>query len=806
MPYTDVNREAAHKRYKAAQEVVKNNPDVRLSGALEEKRWNADWQPGDPTHEQVERNWDYYSELTDGGKKSVSQAVKDQEREQQERQKIAASPVSRAVDKASGDSSQDDRNASSVLASNSQLLTPEELDQQRQEIASEAIERQRQSLQPSVTADNSQNKSLDELRKEFEEWQSDLRQQNIESNERRDNEINQYNAGGGRDVAFTTLGNQSPDRRNNFDAEVNRRFFDPDGSMKDPFYWNVTGLTSQQRTPEPVRNIYDYYFDQEDRNGVRNSDAVSTKLTNEDQLGKVVRDNMIDDGADPGSRESMYMTGEQYLKYRNQLGIPGRDTEDINPDEIYSKADEMNDYGFVPYIVSDDGINRFNEDQTYSFVSNSFNKLADARRNAVDYTINYDGQQYSGRDFDKNARLWEQRNGGKKPELVYEKDQATDYAIPQAVVAYDNEGNRYVAPGAAQRIKEADGSIRWKFNDNPDDDWVFDDEDDLKSSVKVEPAKEGEWEAAWLNQEPLVLDSGQVIRADKARDILEHSENYADYGPLDMGRPAVNDPVKEGGWAPWFVDMVLSSAPYFHPVSAGLRGAGDTMTSASGMQQGYQDYLNNTYSLLSENPTREQQVTAATGSFLMPLTERLWGPLGEAMFKTGPTEKLLQMTPLPESVTNRTLPRWAMGASDEGIEEIAGNIAEEYQQNGLDWYSDDVYKRDKNGDILINPTTGEQLKETDSQGRVSKEDSNLATRLRNYIAEAPLAYLGGATLGGVLGAANIPEYYNTYKEMQRSGNYNLDDYNGASYSPNIDFDALMNTKDFTDEELEYYNR
>lgn len=807
----DASRKAAHEKYELAQEISNNNPDVSLEDAYQQVNWNLDWQPGDPTYQEVHDNWDYYQQLTNGGQIPVSQAARQKvpattamsyytgqqsqqpaTSERADREEQAKSNLPESVKTVSGTNlvtTRPEADSSAAVREGANLSADERAEQESKERDEQRMQQQRDSLSPNVQTSGSQ-KSLQELQNDFKQWQEDWnRRVNNNSFDEWQRENRPYD-----EPLFI------PDN-----ADTQRRLFNmDDGSIRNPLDFNLLGLTSQQKTPSTVRNLYDYYFGQEDANGVRNEDAISTKMNNADKYGKVVRENLIDDGASPVSREAAYMTGEQYLKYRNQYGIPGRNVEEINPNEIYNKQDEMENYGFIPYIVSDEGLDTFHNDASAAFVSNVFNNLADARRNITDYTIDYNGQNLSGNDFDKNIRLWDQRVANKEGKIVYDPSEADEYAVPQALVAYDKDNDKeYIAPNYPIEItKQEDGSIRWRFNDNPDDDWWFENEQDQKDSLSHKPAKEGEYVSAWLNQEPLVLDSGQVLRADQAKELYENFGDYSkDYGPFDIARPSVENPFEEGGWVPWFTDMVLSSAPYFNPISAGSKAAGDMWNNANAMQPGYQDYLNGTYSLLSDNPTREQQVTSATGSFAMPFTERIWGPLGEAMFKTGPTKKLLQTLRVPDSVTERALPRWLIGASDEGVEEIAGNLVEGYQQNGLDWYANDRYKREDNGELKLD-SEGNPIVDRDTQGRARKEPTSGGERILNFIKDAPLAYTGGAALGGVLGSPYIPSYYREYQQRQNE----RDTFGGNAESVPVDVDALMQTRGLNEAERNYYNR
>ena len=614
-------------------------------------------------------------------------------------------------------------------------------------------------------------------------------------------------------------------------AEFERRFLDNSGQMRNPLEWNILGFTSQTKTPDSARDVYDYYFNQEDEQGIRNEDAISTKLTNTiapyyvpEELAqylpdpsnrsfggneKVVPENIIDDGADPASREALYMTGEQYYKYRSEFGLPGRDLDQINasPDVLYNKQEEQEKYGFIPYITSDESLDKFHDNAVAPMISNLFNDLADLRRNNFDYTLNYDGQRYSGKDFDKNIRLWDARNKDKEVPVVYDESETNEYSIPQTVVAIDEDGNEIVAPNRPVEYEPYgdNGGVRIKFNDNPDDDWIFFTKDDYENNFQLRASKDNEPVLAWVNQEPVVLDSGQAIRADKAIDILENYNNYVDYGFLDLGRPSVENPLEEGGWAPWFIDMVLSSSPYFFRPTSTAKAIGDTLNNWQGLSAGHN--INGEYSLLSENPTEEERNTAALASAIMPLTERLWGPLGNAIFKTGPTKKLLRdVVHIPENILVHPATATAMGASDEGVEEIFGNIVEELHQNGLNWYENPVYKKNEDGSTILDEY-GRPVEDRDKQSRAIKEDTDPLGRLWNFIKDAPLAYLGGATLGGVLGLGRLPEYkgyWDDYKKANAPRDAEEKEFGFAASRP-VDIDALLKTSGLSDDERRYYN-
>lgn len=677
---------------------------------------------------------------------------------------------------------------------------------------------------------------LEDYQKAFADWQEDWNQRTaVDENS---------------PLATIGLG----DLQKRINEEVQRRFTDANtGELRsdNPLGWNFLGFTSQQQTPQAARNIYDWHFRNEDA-ATRSSGAPAWQLdeptqssdgpvipawlsSGRTQSGLALRDddlmtllrqpqsrkfvddwynapivdpNSIDDGSSPESREALMMTGQQYLKYREQFGLPGRDIKDIDPNELYNKQREQEQYGFIPYITSQESLDRFHDAAAPMMVSDLFNDLANLRRDNTDFTLNYNGMQISGKDFSKNVRLWNQRNAGKQGTLVYSEDEAGDGAIPQALVAYDENGQEFVAPNAPiEEVHHKDGRIQLRFNDNPNDDWWFKGDQDYNDNMGHRPAADGEWVGMWeTGIEPLKLDSGQVLRADQASDLWEHQDQYADYGPLDWNKPYVEDPFKEGGWAPWIVDLALSSAPYFYLPASGAKAAGDAMNNVQGFRNGTQDYINDTYSLLSENPTREQQVTSTLGSIAMPVTERLWGPLGEKALGGSPARRIASVF-LPDRVLERPISRLAIGGFDEGFEEIPGNVVEEFQANGIsDWYANNMYQA-PDGSLTPSPTSiGEDGKAVenpiayDSQGRQIKAPTGFFERLSNMGADAPLAFTGGAILGGGLGLLNMPSYRREYRNAMQERN-DLG-YNG---SPVVDMDALARTSGLDEFQRRYYN-
>ena len=226
-------------------------------------------------------------------------------------------------------------------------------------------------------------------------------------------------------------------------------------------------------------------------------------------IGEVLDPYAIDNGADPKSREALFMTGEQYIKYRNEFGLPGRDVKEINPNEIYSKQDEQERFGFIPYITNEESLQKFHDVAAPHAVSNIFNHLANARRENTDFNVNFNGQNISGHDLIRQGNLWWQRNAGKinDAEVITDPSQVTEDSVPYTYVLTDANGDRIVAKSAlVNSYMDEQNRPIMQFEDG--DIWTFDDMDDYQRSLGEQPVADGEYISYWKNIEPLVLDDG----------------------------------------------------------------------------------------------------------------------------------------------------------------------------------------------------------------------------------------------------------------------------------------------------------
>lgn len=581
--------------------------------------------------------------------------------------------------------------------------------------------------------------------------------------------------------------------------EVQRRFFDRNGNFEaNPLNWNLLGFTSQQQSSDAARNLYDYWYNMEE-----NQKAEQERQPYIPRDNEVVDRNMIDDGTSEESREGIYMSGDQYLRYRNELGIPGRPVDEIQPDRLYSKQDEMVDYGFVPYIASDytdfttggSGADKFHNEASIQAVNRVFNDFANARRDNADFTINVGDRNVSGQDFLKQMDLQGDnlRQQLSNPENYTYSENAKDaneYSIPYDGVRNEMTGEvKNVAPSQVEKWDRENGTAYAKFPDGST--WEFANVDQMENSLRMNEAADASNAVAWNTIKPeamgsVKLSDGSTIDAITAFNLMSQISNGGgeniDYGPFSWSKPTVElpeaNPQAIGQWfangefAPWFADMALGSAPFFWMPTGATRGVGRAWSELGGMSPDRNTY-NGTYSMISENPTREQAVSQALGSAAMPFTEHLWGPLGSkglnAVFpKLAAAEKTWSPTR-----------RWATGTLGEALEEIPGNLTEELERSGFqDFYKNEVEDQ------------------YDAQGRPLRTDTDALGRTWNFVQDIPEAMIGGASLGGVLGLPSVPGYRRDYR------NY-LDEI--SRFGDNLEQPGESGRR-LTEEERDYYNR
>lgn len=186
--------------------------------------------------------------------------------------------------------------------------------------------------------------------------------------------------------------------------------------------------------------------------------------------------NVVDDGTsyDYPHVTSLYMTGEQYLRYQ-ALGMGGRPSDEIVPSEIYSKATESNDYGFTPYLPDGTALS----DQVITQAARVPHMLASnvgqLRTNRPffdhDYTIIYgdDQTEISGNDFDRYSTPYLTQIGydmrfdmSKFLHPPQDTDNYTTYVLHNDVNGEDHYGTMdaiYEFDDGSYAIEFSDGSV-----------------------------------------------------------------------------------------------------------------------------------------------------------------------------------------------------------------------------------------------------------------------------------------------------------------------------------------------------------
>lgn len=122
---------------------------------------------------------------------------------------------------------------------------------------------------------------------------------------------------------------------------------------------------------------------------------------------------VIDDGSsyDYNHVTSNWMTGTQYLRYIEELGIQGRPIELIDPRGIYNKQEELVNYGFVPYTPDWMSAIERNGANLMMLPGRVAGEVGNLREHITpDYTISIDGRSISGRDFDERVTPYIQQN------------------------------------------------------------------------------------------------------------------------------------------------------------------------------------------------------------------------------------------------------------------------------------------------------------------------------------------------------------------------------------------------------------
>lgn len=516
----------------------------------------------------------------------------------------------------------------------------------------------------------------------------------------------------------------------------------------------ILGLTSQGKSSEAVNAVYEANFAKEDLAAAANPDIERGR-----DFGEFVNsEHMIDDGS-PENREAILMTGEQYLKYIEQYGMRGRPVYQIDPDALYSKQDEMDYFGFTPYIKSDQALREFHLRGDSAFLNNAVSNFQQLRTYLTDPKIRYGDQEFSKKDFLLNTNVWAKNELPKYGDRNYwleEKPAGNEYAVPIALRLYGHE-DVPLGRGSSNMVSDVndDGSINIYYVDEYGNESYVDtyasEQDYLDNIVRVDVDDENQAEY-WIDINPVQLNDGTIISPHEAVDIISDINRYTDNGPLGFAQSAPDI----SNFPAYFTDLVTGSAALFTWPTSALQAGSNMLSYTQGLNPG-KDNIYGTYSLISENPTLGDAATRVVSAAMLPLTERLWGPLGGTILpnsrKLGKAFGLDRLKNAKPEAAKGPLRRWAKGTIGEGMEEIPGNIVENTQSSGLaGWYGGYI-------DIYGNHTDDINKAARDSYGNpIIDTSSDFQSRLQRFILDAPEAFLGGALLGGVLGLGEVPKY------------------------------------------------
>jgi hypothetical protein len=165
------------------------------------------------------------------------------------------------------------------------------------------------------------------------------------------------------------------------------------------------------------------------------------------------------------------------------------------------------------------------------------------------------------------------------------------------------------------------------------------------------------------------------------------------------------------------------------------------------LRYGVYDLDENGNEVRNDELSNSTRLWNAAGNAIVPVTEQIVGPIGEhnplgELFGRA-TDKFTKKLP---SYLGRALVNELVGAGEEGVEEILGNVPEDLTSYGTDMFADPI----------IDPETGEVR--TDQFGHeMRRHDTNVGRRAWNYgsnLVDNGNAFFGGALVDAVM--RNIP--------------------------------------------------
>ena len=169
------------------------------------------------------------------------------------------------------------------------------------------------------------------------------------------------------------------------------------------------------------------------------------------------------------------MRGSQYLHYRDDLGMGGREGY-IDPNLTYSKRREATNYGFIPFMPNEASYDEMVAQNLFDVPSRAGRVVANLREYLTpDYGISFgrgnSRRTVSGRDFDKNAGAYNEqyrREYQRNPDKFMSKpegDEPYTAMVRQYMIPNMNGDETYHYGEIVDATQVADGSVQLSFAD-----------------------------------------------------------------------------------------------------------------------------------------------------------------------------------------------------------------------------------------------------------------------------------------------------------------------------------------------------
>lgn len=559
--------------------------------------------------------------------------------------------------------------------------------------------------------------------------------------------------------------------------------FNPDGTTGQSIRQIYEGLPGWMQGRNEDREGYDFgevlgdmNTTYQDEDGVWHVVANPSGRNYWDELTKPIgwyAQNSIDDGS--MTRESLLapnMTTQQYIAYR-QAGVPGRPIEELlaNPDAVWNKRDEQQDYNFVPYIEDDNQLKDWNFRNLVRDTSNIFKEFGDIREDWTDATINYKGNRYSRDDMYREATDWYNNTISKMSldDLTYYLPGSPNIDGTYAPMVNDllvhlPDGDVVITTPVKDVNLESTGygdeTIATFYG--TDQILTFDSGDEARAFFRDAGNYEFRSRAAGKDEQPNAYAQFPTLEYDQAdgqhvsltypevNELMEMRESDTlpiDYGPFNIAKDAserkeLTESLSNGNIGDFFSDLTstmtdtaLSSLPIMFKRTAWPMSFGDAATTLQNLDP--KSYDSETGAMLkrANDPSGPVLAQESLAALSQPWFERIAGDLGGRGLSKIVTKKVLgdNVNRIPYMF------RYLSGSLGEGWEEPISDINEEastYPFNMM--YANPV---DENGNQLedgqepvYDNATGLQLRDPNTP---------FPDRFRNWLEQSPESFAVG---------------------------------------------------------------